>query len=34
MRYTLVDTLEVADVLVYAPPQSVGEFGGEIDNFA
>jgi len=35
IRYVLVDALEVADVrLVYAPPRSVGEFGGEIDNFA
>lgn len=32
--YTLVDTLELADVrLVYAPPLSVGEYGGEIDNW-
>jgi hypothetical protein len=35
VRYVLADALEVADVrLVYAPPRSVGEFGGEIDNFA
>ncbi len=35
MQYQLVDTLELADVrLVYSPPRSVGEFGGEIDNFA
>jgi hypothetical protein len=35
VRYVLVDALEIADVrLVYAPPRSVGEFGGEIDNFA
>lgn len=35
LRYVLVDALEIADVrLVYAPPRSIGEFGGEIDNFA
>ena len=35
MQYQLIDTVEIADVrLVYAPPRSVGEFGGEIDNFA
>lgn len=35
MQYQLIDTVELADVrLVYAPPRSVGEFGGEIDNFA
>ncbi len=35
VRYVLADALEIADVrLVYAPPRSVGEFGGEIDNFA
>ena len=35
MQYTLVDAVEFSDVrLVYAPPRSVGEFGGEIDNFA
>lgn len=33
-RYELIDTLELRDVrLVYAPPASVGEFGGEIDNW-
>jgi hypothetical protein len=35
VRYVLVDTIEYSDVrLVYAPPRSIGEFGGEIDNFA
>jgi hypothetical protein len=35
VQYQLIDTLELDDVrLVYAPPRSVGEFGGEIDNFA
>jgi hypothetical protein len=35
IQYTLVDSLELADIrLVYAPPRSVGEFGGEVDNFA
>ena len=35
VRYTLADATELADVrLVYAPPRWVGEFGGEIDNFA
>lgn len=35
MRYLLVDSVEISDVrLVYAPPRSVGEFGGEVDNFA
>jgi hypothetical protein len=34
ISYELIDTVEIADVrLVYAPPRSVGEFGGEIDNF-
>lgn len=34
VAYTLVDTLELADVrLVYAPPRAVGEYGGEIDNW-
>lgn len=33
--YTLVDSLEIADVrLVYAPPRMVGDFGGEIDNWS
>lgn len=35
LTYQLVDTVEISDVrLVYAPPRWVGEFGGEIDNFA
>ncbi len=35
LQYQLVDTLELADVrLVYSPPRAVGEFGGEVDNFA
>lgn len=35
MMYQLVDTVELSDIrLVYAPPRWVGEFGGEIDNFA
>ncbi len=35
VQYQLADTVEVADLrLVYSPPRWVGEFGGEIDNFA
>ncbi len=35
LYYQLVDAIEIADVrLVYAPPRSVGEVGGEVDNFA
>jgi hypothetical protein len=35
MMYQLVDTIELSDIrLVYAPPRWVGEFGGEVDNFA
>ncbi len=35
LQYTLIDAVEIEDVrLVYAPPRSVGEFGGEVDNFA
>ncbi len=35
VSYVLADAMEFADVrLVYAPPRSVGEFGGEVDNFA
>lgn len=35
LQYVLVDTLELPDVrLVYAPPRSIGEYGGEIDNWA
>lgn len=33
-QYKLFDMLEIRDVrLVYAPPASIGEFGGEIDNW-
>ncbi len=32
--FTLVDTLELSDIrLVWAPPGSVGSYGGEIDNW-
>ena len=35
LRYVLVDSLEFPDVrLVYAPPRSVGEYGGEVDNWS
>ncbi|MDF3071849.1 MAG: hypothetical protein K0R38_7450, partial [Polyangiaceae bacterium] len=34
LRYFLMETLEIRDVrIVYAPPESVGSFGGEIDNW-
>jgi len=34
MRYFVIETLEIRDVrIVYAPPESVGDFGGEIDNW-
>lgn len=34
VQYTLIDSLELQDVrLVYAPPRSVGEYGGEVDNW-
>ena len=34
LRYVLLESLELKDVrLVYAPPASVGEFGGEVDNW-
>jgi hypothetical protein len=34
LQYVLVETMELTDVrLVYAPPRSIGEFGGDIDNF-
>jgi len=34
MWYVLYKSLRIQDVrLVYAPPQSIGKFGGEIDNF-
>ncbi|MFQ5718891.1 MAG: S46 family peptidase [Acidobacteriota bacterium] len=33
LRYTLFTSREILDIrLVYAPPRSVGEFGGEVDN--
>jgi hypothetical protein len=35
VRYQLIESLEYPDVrLVYAPPRSVGEFGGEVDNWS
>ncbi len=35
LRYVLIDSLEFPDVrLVYAPPRTVGEYGGEIDNWS
>jgi len=35
MRFMLIDNLEYPDVrLVWAPPRSIGEFGGEIDNWS
>jgi len=35
LQYVLADTLELPDVrLVYAPPRAIGEYGGEIDNWA
>ncbi len=34
VQYVLIESLELSDVrLVYAPPRSIGEFGGEIDNW-
>jgi hypothetical protein len=34
LQYVLVSAIELTDVrLVYAPPRSIGEFGGEPDNF-
>ncbi len=34
MRYELVKQLEIRDVrLVYAPPGSIGKYGGDIDNW-
>ncbi|MBL8743228.1 MAG: S46 family peptidase, partial [Myxococcales bacterium] len=33
-EYRLIEQLEIRDVrIVYAPPESVGNFGGEIDNW-
>lgn len=35
LRYVLIDGVEYPDVrLVYAPPRSVGEYGGEVDNWS
>ncbi|MEQ1948188.1 MAG: S46 family peptidase [Bryobacteraceae bacterium] len=34
LQYTLIETMELSDIrLVYAPPRTIGEFGGEPDNF-
>jgi hypothetical protein len=34
LHYFVIETLELRDVrLVYAPPESVGSFGGEVDNW-
>jgi hypothetical protein len=34
LRYFVIETLEIRDIrIVYAPPESVGNFGGEIDNW-
>lgn len=34
VQYTLIESTELRDVrLVYAPPRSIGEYGGEIDNW-
>lgn len=35
VRYQLIESLEYPDLrLVYAPPRSVGDFGGEVDNWS
>jgi hypothetical protein len=35
VQYTLIETVTLRDVrLVYAPPRSIGEYGGEIDNWS
>ncbi|MBP7147419.1 MAG: S46 family peptidase [Acidobacteria bacterium] len=35
LRYVLFESLEIRDVrLVYAPPEGVGDFGGEVDNWS
>ncbi len=35
VQYVLIETQELRDVrLVYAPPKSIGEYGGEIDNWS
>jgi hypothetical protein len=34
VQYVLTDSLELTDVrVVYAPPRSIGEYGGEVDNW-
>src|SRR6478752_5632277 len=34
LQYFVIETLEIRDVrIVYAPPESVGSFGGEVDNW-
>jgi hypothetical protein len=34
-QWTMIEYLEIRDVrLVYAPPRSIGNYGGEIDNWA
>lgn len=34
LQYFLISSLELRDIrLVYAPPESIGDFGGEVDNF-
>jgi len=34
LRYVLFESLELKDVrLVYAPPDAIGEYGGEVDNW-
>jgi hypothetical protein len=34
LEYSLIRTLELRDVrLVYAPPEGVGRYGGDVDNF-
>src|SRR5690606_23319479 len=33
-QYVLIEELEIRDVrLVYVPPRSIGNYGGEIDNW-
>ena len=34
LEYSLIRQLEIRDVrLVYAPPEAIGKFGGDVDNF-
>jgi hypothetical protein len=34
LRYFSIETLEIRDIrIVYAPPEGIGNFGGEIDNW-